>query len=244
MKKTGLFYLSIALFIPSLCKAQAIQLDPGLVAVIEEQTLVLQDVYKKRNETQNKLIAAQGAVTTAMEVVHGVEKTILDYMKNASSAMDNIYQLTRAAKLIKDIPDNLLTMAKAVPANYEGTAVSALTTRTATDVIAEMSSLYGFMSQLVTSTSFSFKDKETTEEVSSDKKNVNLLSAAERYYIANEVVSKLESLNRKINYITWQIKNLGWEDGWRNIDPTSWYQSNRGKQIADQLINQWKNAKF
>ncbi|MCH5236479.1 MAG: hypothetical protein J1E95_01605 [Muribaculaceae bacterium] len=231
--------LGICAFTPLESMAQ--QTDPTLTAAVILQTEELKSAYKKRNETQNKLIAAQAAVATAMEQVHGVENKILEYMSNASSAMNDIYQLKRAAELVSThIPNQLAEMSKAVPDNLKGTAITALTSKTVSQVTTEMASLYGLMSQLVTSTKYSFNDgKDDT----SGKKNVNLLSAAERYYIATEVTGRLERIYRKLYNITYQIKTLDWMDAWYNLDSSSWAKFQNGKTISQSLMTKWDKMK-
>lgn len=231
--------LGICAFTPLESMAQ--QTDPTLTAAVILQTEELKSAYKKRNETQNKLIAAQAAVATAMEQVHGVENKILEYMSNASSAMNDIYQLKRAAELVSThIPNQLAEMSKAVPDNLKGTAITALTSKTVSQVTTEMASLYGLMSQLVTSTKYSFNDgKDDT----SGKKNVNLLSAAERYYIATEVTGRLEKIYRKLYNITYQIKTLDWMDAWYNLDSSSWAKFQNGKTISQSLMTKWDKMK-
>lgn len=220
---------------------QAQQTDPTLTAAVLLQTEQLKEAYKKRNETQNKLIAAQAAVAVAMQEVHKVENKVLEYMSNASSAMDNLYQLKRSSELVTTlIPNQLTKMSKAVPQNYTGTAITTLTSRTVTDVTAELTSLYGFMSELVTSTSYSFTNRES----GSGKKSVNLLSAAERYYIASEVTGRLEKIYRKLTSVTYQIETLGWLDLWYNLDSKSWAGFQNGKMISEDIIRQWERAKF
>lgn len=231
--------LGICAFTPLESMAQ--QTDPTLTTAVILQTEELKSAYKKRNETQNKLIAAQAAVATAMEQVHGVENKILEYMSNASSAMNDIYQLKRAAELVSThIPNQLAEMSKAVPDNLKGTAITVLTSKTVSQVTTEMTSLYGLISQLVTSTKYSFNDgKDDT----SGKKNVNLLSAAERYYIATEVTGRLERIYRKLYNITYQIKTLDWMDAWYNLDSSSWAKFQNGKTISQSLMTKWDKMK-
>lgn len=238
MKKIILIVLAVNIIFPLIGKAQ--QIDPTLTGAVILQTEELKAAYKKRNETQNKLIAAQTAVAAAMDQIHRVENKVLEYMSNASSAMDNIYQLKKAAELVSvNIPSQMKKMVDAVPTSFQGTSVTMLTSKTCQDLITEMTTLYSFMSQLVVSSSYSFGEKDSSD---SKKKNINLLSAAERYYIANEVVYRLQKIYRKLWIITWEIQNLGWEDAWRNLDGRSWVQYKHGKSISNQLIKQWQRA--
>lgn len=233
MKKVVLAAIMLSCLMPSL---NAQTTDPTLAAAVGAQIWTLDSIYSKRHSTQEKIFAAQGLIVGALGEIHKVEKTVLDYMSNASSAMNDLYQLKRCAELVTDyIPNQIIKMSKAVPSDLEGTAVTALTTKTATDVSTEMVSLYGLIGRLVTS-SYSVGDKK-------DSNTINLLSAAERFYIVNEVTYKLEKIYRKLWVITWQIENLGWEDAWRNLDPAGWSYANNGKTIADGLIKRWQNAK-
>lgn len=240
MKKIFLIVFTLNILFPLVSKAQ--QEDPILTGAVVAQTLVLQEAYDKRNEKQNMLIATQGAVTIAMDRIHNVESKVLEYMSNASAAMDNLYQLKTIAEYVGEkIPTQVMKLGKAVPDNLQGTAVSALTSRAIMDVTTEMTSLYGFVAQLVTSTKFTLgKGNENAE---SDKKNVNLLSAAERYYIASEVEGRVKKIYRKLWLLTWQIENFGWEDLLHRLDPKLWGQVNHGKAISQRLIKQWNRAK-
>ena len=237
--KLSLFGLGLFLFFPLVVKAQ--QTDPTLTAAVILQTEELKSAYKKRNETQNKLIEAQAAVAGAMIEVHRVENTILEYMSNASSAMNDLYMLKRSAELVSvRIPEQLTKMAKAVPDNYKGTAITVLTSKTVTQVTSEMTYLYSFMSQLVTSSKYTLGDGKGD---TSGKKNINLLSAAERYYIASEVTNRLEKIYRKLYNITYQIETLDWMDAWYNLDSSSWAKFQNGTSISESMMKQWDRLK-
>ena len=56
------------------------------------------------------------------------------------------------------------------------------------------------MKQLVTSGSYDVAGGDGKKE----KHKVNLLSSAERYYIANEVVTRLEAINTDLFILAWQ----------------------------------------
>ena len=57
------------------------------------------------------------------------------------------------------------------------------------------------MKQLVTSGSYDVTNQDGNKE----KHKVNLLSSAERYYIANEVVTRLEAINTDLFILAWQV---------------------------------------
>lgn len=55
------------------------------------QTAELKNLHEKRRKTQEKIIAAETAVTLALDRVHSVEDKMLEYLSNAQGAMQNLY---------------------------------------------------------------------------------------------------------------------------------------------------------
>ena len=71
------------------------QTDPTLTAAVIAQTAELKSIHKKRKTTQERIIAAEAAVTVALDRVHSVENKMLEYLSNAQGAMQNLYQIKR-----------------------------------------------------------------------------------------------------------------------------------------------------
>ena len=217
------------------------QTDPTLTATVILQTEELKSIHKKRKSTQEKIIAAEAAVTVALDRVHSVENKMLEYLSNAQGAMQNLYQIKRAAELVAtEIPRNCDLVRKSVKGNLKGTAIAALVSDELTDAASQMAALYPFMKQLVTSGTYNVTDDDGKNE----KHKVNLLSSAERYYIANEVVSRLEAINTDLFILAWQIRTLSWYVLWFSLDPEGWASVMSGKNIIDGLVNDWKYIKY
>ena len=71
------------------------------------QTSTLKNIYDKRQKVHEKIIAAETAVTVALDRVHSVEDKMLEYLSNAQGAMQNLYQIKRAGELVAtEIPQN------------------------------------------------------------------------------------------------------------------------------------------
>ena len=203
------------------------QVDPALTAAVVAQTEVLNNIYDNRDKTQKKIIAAEAAVTVAMDRMHQVENKILDYLSNAQGAMQNLYQIKRAAELVTvEIPQNISLVKNSLPGHLKGTAIAVLVSDEITDAATQMASLYPFMQQLVTSGSYNV---------------TGLLNSAERYYVANEVVTKLENINTDLWLLAWQIRTMSWHDLWFGLDPEGWATVMSGKAVAESLIYQWEN---
>ena len=222
--------ISIAMLLAVTGRMCAQQIDPALTAAVVAQTAILNDVYNTRDNTQKKIIAAEAAVTVAMERMHQVENQILDYLSNAQGAM--------AAELVTvEIPQNMTLLKNSLPGHLKGTAIALIVSDEVTDAATQMASLYPFMQQLVTSGSYNV----TGSDGKTEKHKVNLLNSAERYYVANEVVTKLENINTDLWLLAWQIRTMSWHDLWFGLDPEGWATVMSGKAVAETLIYQWEN---
>lgn len=233
--------LSIAIMLGIGINASAQQTDPALVGAVGVQTAMLKDIFSDREKTQQKIIAAEAAVTVAMDRMHQVENKMLDYLSNAQGAMQNLYQIKRAAELVTtEIPQNMNLVRKSVPGHLKGTAIALLVSDELTDAATQMASLFPFMKQLVTSGTYNVDGYDSQGNSTTEKHKVNLLNSAERYYVANEVVSKLETINTDLWLLAWQIRTLSWQDLWYGLDPEGWAAVMSGKAIVESLIYEWE----
>lgn len=118
MKRKFVSFLVAAMALGATDAINAQQIDPALTATIELQTLTLKDIHSKRKTTQEKIIAAETAVTVALDRVHEVENKMLTYLREAQSVMTNLYQIKRAAELVGvEIPKNITLLTNSVPSN-------------------------------------------------------------------------------------------------------------------------------
>ncbi len=217
------------------------QTDPTLTATVILQTEELKSIHKKRKKTQEQIIAAEAAVTVALDRVHAVENKMLEYLSNAQGAMQNLYQIKRAGELVlTEIPKNTALLKNSVKGNLKGTAIALLVSDEISDAASQMAALYPFMQQLVTSGSYNV----TGDDGKKAKHKVNLLNSAERYYIANEVVSRLEAINTDLFILAWQIRTLSWDALWFSLDPEGWASVMSGKAVVEGLVSDWKYIKY
>ena len=215
------------------------QTDPALTGAVIAQTVEWKNIHKQRKKRQEQIIAAETAVTLALDRVHSVENKMLEYLSNAQGAMQNLYQIKRAGELVlKEIPQNCNLLTKSVGRNLKGTAIAAIVSDELTDAATQMAALYPFMKQLVTSGSYDVVGGDGNKE----KHKVNLLSSAERYYIANEVVTRLEAINTDLFILAWQVRTLSWNDLWFSLDPEGWANVMSGKNIITGIVNDWNRG--
>ncbi len=115
---------------------------------------------------------------------------MLDYLSNAQGAMQNLYQIKQAGNWWpRKSLGNCSLLLKSVGGNLKGTVIAAMVSDELTDAATQMTALFPFMKQLVTSGKYDV----TGDDGKNEKHKVNLLNASERYYIANEVVSRFGS---------------------------------------------------
>lgn len=217
------------------------QTDPTLTGAVAAQTEMLKQIFKKREKTQNQIIAAEAGVALAMERMHYIEDKMLGYLQNAQGAMQNIYQIKRAAELVGvEIPKNMSLLRRSIPGHLKGTVIAAMISDELLDATVQMTSLYPFMAQLVTSGSYTVEGVNDKGDVVKQKHKVNLLNSAERYYVANEVVRRLEAINTDLWLLAWQIRTYSWSNLWYSLDPQGWATVMSGKAIVEGLILDWK----
>lgn len=226
-----IFILANSILFASLAFGQ--QTDPTLTATVAAQTVVMDEIHDKRKSIQEKIIAAEATVTLALDRVHSVEDKMLSYLSNASSAMQNLYQVKRCVELVGDeIPKNIELLTNSIPGHLKGTAIAALVSDEIRDVYAQMTSLAPFMYQLVTSGTYNV----TNPNGENEKHKVNLLNAAERYYIANEIVHRLETINVDLFLLAWQVRTYDWNRLWFSLDPAGWAAVMSGKNRVQMVI--------
>ena len=235
------FLMTMVVGSMAFCPLMAQQTDPTLTGAVVAQSEMLKKIFKDREKTQKKIIAAEMAVTVAMDRMHKVEDKMLEYLSNAQGAMQNLYQIKRAAELTTvEIPRNMSLLRQSLPGHLKGTAIALLVSDELTDAATQIASLYPFMKQLVTSGTYNVSGYDATGKPINKKHKVNLLSSAERYYIANEVVTKLETINTDLWLLAWQVRTYSWNGLWFGLDPEGWATVMSGKAIVDGLVYEWK----
>lgn len=208
--------------------------DPPLTFAIVEQTELLQGEYKKRTEHHSKIEAAQAGIVIALNDIHSVEDKMLEYLSNASGAMQNLIQLKKIAELVvDDIPSNLVRLGKDIPDNLKGTGITLMVQNIVSDTMADILALSDVVDKLVTS-KYSFKESKDKND-----KNINLLSAAERFYILSDVLRRLNNINQRIYLTDFYIKTFSWRQLWMGLDRESWCKAVYGEVLTRNIVKHW-----
>ena len=238
-KKT--FFIALLCCFNSYIHAATVQVDPALAGAITLQMNTLKNIYSKREKTQNKIIAAEAAVTVALDQMHKVEDKVLGYMSNVQGAFKNLYQIKRAGELVvKEIPANMNNVLRTIKVSgFQGTFLATTVGTELSSMTMDMMSLYPFLEQLVTTGIYNTTDYDSQGNIVNKKNKVNLLNSAERYYICNTVVDKLESINTSLYLLAWEIQTMRWRDLFFKLDPEGWAAIMTGKNIVEGVISDW-----
>ena len=216
---------TMLLMVTLTCHAQ--QTDPALAAAVAAQTVTLSTLFDARKSTQQKILTATGIEEVQLKQLHDIEKKVLDYMANVTGLMQNLYQVKRTTELVTvEIPRNISAVSKATKGHLKGTAIALAVSDEIKSVYTEIGSLSALCTSLV-----------KTKTVDGNK--VNLLNAAERYWLCEKIVSSLEDINSALYILSWQIQYLSWEDLWRGLDPDTWANYMQGKWMAESCIRDW-----
>ena len=238
-KKT--FFIALLCCFNSYIHAATVQVDPALAGAITLQMNTLKNIYSKREKTQNKIIAAEAAVTVALDQMHKVEDKVLGYMSNVQGAFKNLYQIKRGGELVvKEIRANMNNVRRAIKVGgFQGTFLATTVGTELSSMTMDMMSLYPFLEQLVTTGIYNTTDYDSQGNIVNKKNKVNLLNSAERYYICNTVVDKLESINTSLYLLAWEIQTMRWRDLFFKLDPEGWAAIMTGKNIVEGVISDW-----
>lgn len=234
MKKT---IISLTLAAAAMPLSGNCAIDPVLTAGVEFHTVQIRDTYKERKSLQEKIIEMDAAITFELQRVHKVEDDILEYMSNASAAIDNMYQLKEIALLVPEIYQGYQRVQDAIKHNPKGVVFAGMASKQWSKIVQQVTQSGTMINELV----------RTGKTNADNKKKVNLLSAAERYEITNTIYSNLRSIKNSLWVLEYQIRYWTWIDVWINLDYRSWAKMIGMKANADYAIRMWNktfNSKY
>lgn len=234
-ERLAVLFVAFYVAINPLCSyAAVVETDPGLVSVIGAQIAAEESFHSQRKKDRAEIFGAQVVITGMLEKVHNIESQVLNYMGNASALLSNCMQMVNIVEYVAKIPGlagDVLSEAKKSP---KGALLLPICSSRLNKIKEEVFELGNFVTQMVTA-KYSLKNVKSED----DKKHVNLLSSAERYYILNTVETKLDEICRDLRFTKYYIRNLGWRDLWKTIDAKSYYQALAIRSNVDQLVYQW-----
>lgn len=211
--------------------------DPVLTAAVEMQRETINNTLKDIHKEQKKTTGFQAVMTLELERLHKVEKDVYDYLQNASSAIKDVHSIIKCGTLIIEISSTMKECIQEAGRNPKGAAISAVVSREIKDATLQATSLYSFVKPLVLSGAV---DRNGDGNIGEGEKKVNLLNAAERFEILSKVEGTLDHIKYNFVILNWQIKMMNITSLWKSLDYESWRLYVGGKDIAEDIIRQWK----
>lgn len=233
-ERLAVLFVAFYIALNPLCSYAFLDTDPALAFAIAAQVGTEASLHSKRSKDRKAIFGTQVIITDMLDKVHHIESQVLNYMGNASSLLSNCMQMVNIVEYVAKIPglaDDVLSEAKKSP---KGALLLPICSSRLNKIKGEVFELGNFVTQMVAA-KYSLKNVKSED----DKKHVNLLSSAERYYILNTVETKLDEICRDLRFTKYYIRNLGWRDLWKTIDAKSYYQALAIRSNVDQLVYQW-----
>lgn len=246
MKKFCLILVNIAMcaYMPvhSQVVVTHIHIDPLTASAVKSQTDMLKDLYSQRLQHQQQIIANEAVINATLNKIQNIEQKAFEYLTVSQDAIKGIYHIARVETLVtKNIPDDIGKLKKAISDNVGNMALSSLLYNTVVDLGTQMTSIAPLVQKLV------LGGKEINPEFDDDGNRLNkeaphLLTSAERYKTANEIVKRLERIDGTIQYLTFQVKQLNIRNMFSiNLLSVERDIINSGRKVAaENVINRWK----
>lgn len=215
------------------CLALDVYVDPTTTAAVIGAKTAIEDVHKEQNRKLTSIETMNLAISAQLQILHSLEDSIFSYLQNAQRFVWNLYDVKRCVELAAiDIPESISKAVNAIPGHLEGTLITALVSRNATDAVLEISNLIAFLNTLAGTGGY-------VSGYGSDAKfsKVNLLNSSQRYFVIQKVKSTLESINWRFKMLRTQILFYTWRDLFRHFDPQSWSYYINARYIAADVIS-------
>ena len=234
------FSLAIMAVLPVPANAIDVYVDPTMTATAIAATSALKNEHKSQTEKLTAIETMNLAISAELKKIHSIEDSVFKYLTNAQGFVDNLYDVKKCVELAAiDIPKSIADCVGAIPGHLQGTAISLLVSKNAIQAVEEITSLYGFLEILC-------KTGGYVEGYGSDKRvsKVNLLNSSQRYYVLQNIKSKLTSINWQFKLLRTQITIYGWRTLFQSWDPTTWSYYLSGKIVAQDIINRMSKFEF
>ena len=227
-------FLSLALLLHAANSlAIDVYVDPTTTAAVISAKSAIEEVHKEQNKKLTAIETMNLAISAQLQVLHTLEDSIFSYLRNAQQFVWNLYDVKKCVELAAiDIPESISGAVNAIPGHLEGTLVTALVSRNATEAALEITNLISFLNTLAGTGGY-------VTGVGSDMKleKVNLLNSSQRYFVIQKVKSTLNSINWRFKMLRTQILFYNWRTLFRQFDPQSWSYYIGAQYIARDVIS-------
>ena len=210
-----------------------VYVDPTTTAAVISAKSAIEEVHKEQNKKLTAIETMNLAISAQLQALHSLEDSIFSYLQNAQRFVWNLYDVKRCVELAAvEIPSSISGAVNAIPGHLEGTLITALVSRNATDAALEITNLIAFLNTLAGTGGYvsGYGSEQKFEKV-------NLLNSSQRYFVIQKVKSTLESINWRFKMLRTQILFYKWTTLFRQFDPQSWSYYINARYIATDVIS-------
>lgn len=229
---TTTFFSLLMLLHANSALALDVYVDPAMTAAVATASNAIKDVHEEQNKKLTAIETANILITAQLQKLHSLEDSVFKYLQNAQMFVHNLYDVKRIMELTAiDIPNQIGKCINAIPGNVEGTVVTAVVNKYATNAVLQMTDLIAFLETLVGTGGY-------VDGIGSDRKlqKVNLLNSYQRYFIVQKILTTLEGIHYNFRLVETQIRFYRWRDLWRHLDSESWAYYIGAQYIAQDII--------
>lgn len=210
----------------------SLAIDPVLAGTVAIEIGLAEKQFDDRKKLQQSIRGTELAISAGLQMLHQTEEKIIDYMSNASSAVENLYQMKEIALLTADIGKQSKNILDAIKENPKGAVLASVGSKK----IAEAS-------EHIVQVNMTLMSLVKTGKFSNDRKSkVNMLSAAERAEILNKLTYELSSVKWKLWLFAAQVRYWGFGDLWRALDYSSWAKMVGMEANARYVVMRWNQT--
>lgn len=200
-----------------------VQTDPKLTATVAVGDNTVSGALSAGNSTNIAILGINTGITVQLSEIRAYEEKMYNYLREAQSVIRNAYDIVKCGDLTVQIYNNLKGCTEAIVNHPQGALISTIVSKEYTQIVGEVTGLYGYITSLVNTTK-----KE-------DGKNEILLNSAERIAILSSVKRQLRSINRKLCSLRYEIEMLRWSDIPRRLAPYEYYTFVDSKAIVKRI---------
>ncbi len=222
--------------------------DPILTAEIALQTSTLKEIQQKQYEALSATQKAHIATSIAMTTLHDLEKKSYNYLYNAASGMQNLYQLIQIGEQVVSIFKMGNECLKAAKENPKSAVFTAICTKEIFNASTEIAALVSTVKEIALD-GIEFTragwDEQATAFISGkytpqgETKKHNLLNPVERLSIINSVSMKLNHIYHHLSMLRYQLRYMNFWSMLQHVDEKTWFYLRDGKRLAQDIVNSW-----
>lgn len=212
--------------------------DPYALKAVVQNTMsqkLVEDAHNKRLDSIASKKQKIEQFTTTMAVISEAYQV----------TMQNIKGFGTESKYYVEIGLCSYEIVQRFPKLYSAISKSKIPGQT--QCLLELTNLYGKTEQLVQDFVNIVNNAKVTSPLKTNSSSktksdgYNFLDRYDRLTVANKILTDLNQIRYKLEYLEMVAQYASWGTLWQKIDPQSWSSVMAGKNRVDMIVSMWKN---